>query len=375
MPWGRLDDKANGNAKLLALSDSAWRMWGCGLIYCQNNLTDGFIPSFAIDAFGVRAKNKQAVADELCRSLVPGKGPLWHKVDSGYQVHDYLDWNDSRESVEKQRLAALQRKLLLENPGLRKQIRDRDGDDCRYCGRTVRWNDRKGQLGGTYDHVRPLGGNALDNVVVACRSCNSRKGGRTPEAAGMPLLSPRSKSRSGSRSEAALFDPDPPPDQDRDQGQDLAIHVPLPRPESTPAEERGSVPDPPERRSATPHPIRDLLTHYIEHYERIFAIRPRIDGAKDAAMLRDLLNQHNQDTVGAAMDVFFGDDYAKLQGFPLELFRKQFNRWLSKSAKPKPAGDWYGHIPHCPNKQVCTERFLREEREKDGTGGKAVSIS
>ena len=99
MSWGRLDDKANGNAKLLALSDAAWRMWGAGLIYCQDNLTDGFIPDHAIYAFGVRARNKVAIADELCRALVPNKGPLWHKTEGGFQVHDYLDWNDAREKV------------------------------------------------------------------------------------------------------------------------------------------------------------------------------------------------------------------------------------------------------------------------------------
>lgn len=99
MTWGRLDDKANGNAKLLALSDAAWRMWACGLIFCQNNLTDGFIPEQAIHAFGVRAKNKAAVAEELCRPLVPGKGPLWHRVDGGFQVHDYMDVNDPKETV------------------------------------------------------------------------------------------------------------------------------------------------------------------------------------------------------------------------------------------------------------------------------------
>lgn len=103
MPWGRLDDRANGDAKLLALSDAAWRMWGCGLIYCQFNLTDGFIPEHAIHTFGVRAKNKDVVADELCRTLVPGKGPLWHRVEGGFQVHDFLDWNDSREKVEADR--------------------------------------------------------------------------------------------------------------------------------------------------------------------------------------------------------------------------------------------------------------------------------
>jgi len=99
MAWGRLHDQANANAKLLALSDSAWRMWGCGLIYCQCNLTDGFIPEHAIHTFGVRAKSKEAVAKELCAQLVPGKGPLWRRVDGGFQVHDYLDWNDSRDDV------------------------------------------------------------------------------------------------------------------------------------------------------------------------------------------------------------------------------------------------------------------------------------
>jgi len=200
MPWGRLDDQANGNAKLLALSDAAWRMWGCALIYCQANLTDGFIPECVIVSFGVRAKNKAKVVDELCTALVPGRGPLWYRTDGGFQVHDYLVWNDSREKVEKERLTGKQRLALFQNPELRAQIRARDGDWCRYCHGPVRWTDRKGELGGTYDHVLPYGGNSLENLVVACRSCNSRKGGRTPEEASMCLLeSFNEKSRSQSR--------------------------------------------------------------------------------------------------------------------------------------------------------------------------------
>lgn len=73
------------------------------MIYCQANLTDGFIPAHAIESFGVRARNKSTVADELCRALVPGKGPLWHRVDDGFQIHDYLEWNDSREEILKER--------------------------------------------------------------------------------------------------------------------------------------------------------------------------------------------------------------------------------------------------------------------------------
>jgi 5-methylcytosine-specific restriction endonuclease McrA len=41
------------------------------------------------------------------------------------------------------------------------------------------------------DHVTPVHAGGEDrwmNVVTACRSCNIRKGGRTPESARMPLL-------------------------------------------------------------------------------------------------------------------------------------------------------------------------------------------
>ncbi len=78
-------------------------MWGCGLIYCQQELTDGFIPAQIIETFGVKAPNKRKVATELCTPKVPGKKPLWKEVEGGYQVNDYLDWNDSRALVLKRR--------------------------------------------------------------------------------------------------------------------------------------------------------------------------------------------------------------------------------------------------------------------------------
>jgi len=60
----------------------------------------------------------------------------------------------------------------------------RDGYACQYCGRETR------DL--TLDHVVPRsqgGVHSWENVVSACRLCNRRKGGRTPEQADMKLLS------------------------------------------------------------------------------------------------------------------------------------------------------------------------------------------
>lgn len=61
----------------------------------------------------------------------------------------------------------------------------RDAHLCLYCG--IRFN--RPQL--TRDHVLPVsrgGRDCWENVVSACFGCNSRKGDRTPQRAGMPLL-------------------------------------------------------------------------------------------------------------------------------------------------------------------------------------------
>ena len=61
----------------------------------------------------------------------------------------------------------------------------RDQHLCLYCGHEF----PRPHL--TRDHVVPLsrgGRDTWENVVSACFHCNSRKGGRTPQQAGMPLL-------------------------------------------------------------------------------------------------------------------------------------------------------------------------------------------
>ncbi len=71
-------------------------------------------------------------------------------------------------------------------PCSRRGVLIRDRDTCQYCG----IQPGRSQL--TIDHVLPRskgGDTTWENVVTACRDCNRKKGGRTPEEAYMPLLS------------------------------------------------------------------------------------------------------------------------------------------------------------------------------------------
>ena len=65
------------------------------------------------------------------------------------------------------------------NPRLTMPARERDGDACRYCARVVWWGgNKRSSRAGSYDHRTP-GQRAVspDDLVVACKECNSRRGG------------------------------------------------------------------------------------------------------------------------------------------------------------------------------------------------------
>ena len=82
-------------------------------------------------------------------------------------------------------------------PLTRRNLFQRDGHRCQYCGSA---NERL-----SIDHVLPRsrgGGDTWENVTTACLSCNVRKGNRTPREAGMALLRPPHRPLSGPGFEA-----------------------------------------------------------------------------------------------------------------------------------------------------------------------------
>jgi 5-methylcytosine-specific restriction endonuclease McrA len=71
-------------------------------------------------------------------------------------------------------------------PCSRRNILIRDHATCQYCGKVVTTQEFQ------IEHVIPRcqgGKTTWENVVVSCIKCNSRKDGRTPAQAKMPLLS------------------------------------------------------------------------------------------------------------------------------------------------------------------------------------------
>lgn len=65
----------------------------------------------------------------------------------------------------------------------RREVFNRDGYTCQYCGMKTR------DL--TIDHVVPRhrnGAHAWENLTSACKKCNHKKAGRTPQEARMRLL-------------------------------------------------------------------------------------------------------------------------------------------------------------------------------------------
>jgi hypothetical protein len=187
--WVKVDDGFTEHPKVFAASaklggrhayDRVVAMAIQGLCFAARSLTDGFLPMPVVKAF--HDHRPTVVADAL---VAVG---LWEVVDGGFKIHDYAVYNPTAAQVKEKRTWDAQRKELYRDSDLIEFIRRRDRNSCRYCGRNVNWNDRRSDAGGQFDHIVPRGPSTAENLVVACRGCNIRKGSRSPLQAKMPLL-------------------------------------------------------------------------------------------------------------------------------------------------------------------------------------------
>jgi hypothetical protein len=111
-PWVRIDENALEHPKIGALPDGAFRLWVQGLAYCQKFLTDGFISDLAIRGLHSFSPKR--------KGLLVNAG-LWDLSEAGIRVHDFLEWNDSREHVVAARQFAKDRMKRLRDKRSREQ--------------------------------------------------------------------------------------------------------------------------------------------------------------------------------------------------------------------------------------------------------------
>lgn len=96
MTWVKLDDRFPSHRKIALLSDRAFRLHVSAICWCAENLTDGRISEREL-TFVAKVRGLKATAKEL-----EGAG-VWDRVDGGWAIHDYLDYNPSREQVHAER--------------------------------------------------------------------------------------------------------------------------------------------------------------------------------------------------------------------------------------------------------------------------------
>lgn len=120
-------------------------------------------------------------------------------LDNQFRLYEFQDWAELsaaghdaistvRGTIRVPRVLVLQAYEYLPRGRVRfsrLNIYARDGDTCQYCGRQLPRSELN------LDHVVPRsqgGKTSWENVVCSCIDCNLKKGGRTPEQAGMKLL-------------------------------------------------------------------------------------------------------------------------------------------------------------------------------------------
>ncbi len=185
---------------------------------------------------------------------------------------------------------------------VRVEVRLRDGDFCRYCAAAVNWSDRRGPTGATYDHINPTGPSDTSNLVVACRSCNSKKGFRTPELAQMTIqVLPESKPRSELGSVPDL-NQNPSANQNQEQKQEQREDPPTPkRPNHLP---------PAEKLFGAPPNTRPDVIRLHERWKRTFGFTNHqlLSLTADAQTLADALDSHGEDACNRVLDWAPNDD-------------------------------------------------------------------
>lgn len=91
MAWVYLDDQFPDHPKVVRAGGDAGWLFVCGLAYAKRYGTEGVIPKVQVCRLSDRKMPRK-----LANLLV--QVGLWEEHIDHYQVHDYKEWNGSRDS-------------------------------------------------------------------------------------------------------------------------------------------------------------------------------------------------------------------------------------------------------------------------------------
>jgi hypothetical protein len=102
--WAKLDTGLAQHPKVVraaALEPRAPMLYVCGILWAQRHLTDGHVPAAMLYGL-LPAPLLMGGPLEPAADALEAAG-LWERNGDGWQVHDYLEWQRSRDEVEAMR--------------------------------------------------------------------------------------------------------------------------------------------------------------------------------------------------------------------------------------------------------------------------------
>lgn len=96
MTWHKTSDTFADHPKVLSVSLAARGLWITVAAYCSRHLTDGEVPKAAVWMHAA-GEDPTPLAQELVDA------GLWEPTERGWAFHDWLDYNPSREKVDRDR--------------------------------------------------------------------------------------------------------------------------------------------------------------------------------------------------------------------------------------------------------------------------------
>lgn len=120
MTWFKVDDTFHSNRKVMSLMDEpeALGLWVIAGSWCGSNLTNGFVPDYALARL-------LPDAVKLAQKLVTAG--LWTRVRGGHRFHDWDHYQLTAEEILEERAAARERmrRLRARRRGDKQSIADR----------------------------------------------------------------------------------------------------------------------------------------------------------------------------------------------------------------------------------------------------------